>query len=636
MSISKHHRNNLGFSLIEMMLVVGIMGIIAAAFSQILWESKKFQSHIELKTQTGDFKRLVSLSITSSKLCKEALFVDENPIKIEKGAQDDRGKIFHTCDDDVCTPSDKIENEKADFFTQSFNQIKIPGQVVYKKGETANDPRLKIKDLRLEFLLPMSKSGDDRLKYIANIGMVFEKTAADASYGGPTMFEKQPVIVKLAKEGNTYTVSDCYIFNEQEGKAACDALGGTWLSNTNNQTPNDGKITATMCPRTNLTPKSGKCVFTNVYPLSMDENPDGVDCRGGANALNERPEFCYYQPNGKTTVVQQACPSRDPKAAGKKCVFNTSKLEWQFVNQAKGGSQKLLARCNKGVDITRAPSSLRILTYKTTLEEEFQDNSPWYTIQTKYLGAVSRCMVDTELQTYRNCTNPDDLNAAMSGRPGSCIYVKNATLINPDNVVKKRIEACNKLNNNDLDTCPLNGNLTNYTGWIKVADDHPRKFVKDKPSGTKIVEARGVPCFEVEVMEGGVLGDELKPPYNPQVTEYLQGWKAETIAQCLVEDRAGKRSMFICQNETEECSRIGTNVPGEEIRCRNPRQVFSAKSCWIGDNSLRLTTNRGPFNWWFYFRAEPESDSRFTGSGQLTNGAEPTEGVVCSGGIRVQ
>jgi hypothetical protein len=250
----------------------------------------------------------------------------------------------------------------------------------------------------------------------------------------------------------------------------------------------------------------------------------------------------------------------------------------------------------------------------------------------------------------------------MEGKPGSCQFVTNIKLYNEGGVSETRINDCKALFPEAPETCPAG--VQNYTGWIYVTEATPRRFVKAPGAGTNIVEARGIPCFDVEVLPASATIDDA--PANVAHTNYLTNGAADRIFQCHFQSQNNLEAVFLCQNNTGHCATIGTNT-GDD-KCNKPTAVFGPRSCWFAGGQgnaltrgVELSTHRGRIlNQWFYMRAEPpaQADLKFRFSGpvndtalhswdreefvsagppvqtQLVDAAD-VNGIVCNGGVRV-
>lgn len=498
-----NRNKQMGFSLIEMLLVVAIMGIVAAGFSQILWDSKKFQSHIELKGESVDFKNMTALTLKSSETCKKALHLDDDIVKFPKTAipHYDGDTLKCPAGDDKCEKAVGIRLKKLEIMgreeydTSSFSGGRVASgdDTVGARGTKIN-PRLYLHDLQIEFKKPLGGTGENKTTYITSLMIQMNKAAADASIGSPELRTRQPVIFKLAEDGNDFKVADCFLDSGDDPQGQCLKLGGRWLASSNNGGSGGSVlgITNVSCPKTKLDTggSSGKCIFSNNYPLGPKELPDGIPCHGNQNELNERPITCFFKDGVK--ISEKICPARDSAdtPGKKKCVFVNG--EWQFVKQT-GGTYKKLRACDEGVEVTKAPSGLKVYDWNDNGTNPLNPNA--LPDEPTILTGAARCLVDIERNIYKECTNADqDEGEAAKMEKKACWWI-NGTANNgklsgaqaTEDLIKKRISYCEKVNKNDPTECPPKNNLRNYKGWY---------YITGKNQSGKYI---GIPCFEVEV-----------------------------------------------------------------------------------------------------------------------------------------
>lgn len=466
-----------GMTVIELMVVVVVMGIVAMAMSQILWDSKKFQSHIELKTETVDIKNSIALSTRNTEACREALFIDGEPTVFDQAKipyYDGGGAL--QCPGGNCDKTYPIDLKK----------VKVLGHQTYVASEnpipeSKLNHRLNLNAIRFDFRQPTGKTGDSASTYIVNLTMVYGKLAETASLGSSTMVTKLPLLVKLEPQGaNQFVVKDCYLDASTDPETTCKKMGGTWLSNTNNKN-NPLGVLQSECPKTNINPNTGRCVFSNSYPLETKEIPDGISCLGDKNDLNERPQYCFGIPSGETKVKQIACPAKAKTTNGKKCVYKNG--DWWFVKQKKPNIYVDIMRCSEGIQITKAAEGKSVKSWDEAPAPEEQ----YY---------ATRCLYDMKNELFKECKNDNEKDVDEYDK-NTCVFVAAPPpkrLVDSGPVydaTKRRVKYCEK---NLPGECP-SSTPANYHGWTFITH-----IEKDAVGNVIKAKSRGIPCFEVEIV----------------------------------------------------------------------------------------------------------------------------------------
>lgn len=123
--MSKHgYSNKLGFSLVEVMIAVGIMAILALGLTNLLSTQMKTVRRLEVKVDTMDLKREVDMFFKQSQNCVGSFVQGNSRVPFVTDGSD---------------PSYNI----------SFNRLLVGGRNYISGGQVASYPRLAVTDMKL-------------------------------------------------------------------------------------------------------------------------------------------------------------------------------------------------------------------------------------------------------------------------------------------------------------------------------------------------------------------------------------------------------------------------------------------------------------------------------------------------------
>ncbi|MCM2324097.1 MAG: prepilin-type N-terminal cleavage/methylation domain-containing protein [Oligoflexia bacterium] len=518
-----------GFSLVELLVVVGLLGIVALGTASLLTHNMNAQRGISLKSEVQTTAGQVRLMMATSAGCKKVFSVGT------PNAPDFSISALPT----TTLPS-AVEFDLGSITTDTLGATLSPG--------TAVVPGLALDTIKLIVKPPVQAD-----EYLASLKLTFKRTGA--GIGAPILTETIPLYFRVGPDPANPTtkkeILDCWEKPAMiEPKSVCTDLGGVWLEATQpgRQMP------------------SPRCNMTQDIMLAANENPDYIPMDGtlasgsGATAYIDgyRVSQCYYQAQSSQVVSTFNCRTYTANQSGNRCAWNPTTHRWEVIYYGPSGPTSTVRRiCHKGVQVSTLSEGSTLLEYYENLDSiaAFSLSAgASFAKKSDYLATVSRCNNHPTKDSWKDCANAKDSAGAKQGRPGHCIYVRNIKLYNAN--LSSLVNAYNVNNNNGSPSCgststaPSGGGLTcinpnDYTGWIYVSSDFPRRAYTDGTGTARIREARGTPCFQVEVnISGEVTGPfpeaTLNSPKDLTGTSYLDSTNANykhprAVVECVHE-----------------------------------------------------------------------------------------------------
>ena len=504
-----------GFSLVEVLIALAIMGAGSVAFMSMYKNQLKSQKGIDLKNQSQSIASLFRMSMNTQNGCQKAFNV---------GAVPSGSTVVPPVFTGLPTLSSVATNADIEITSVDINNK------IYAKDTI--DGNLKVKGIFLEFSKPVSAN-----QYIATLRLELTKLdGAMATYGAAVITERFPISISVApplSDGSS-KLQDCFMASNQDYKLTCDGLGGRWLEGP-------------------YMPIS-RCNLSAAIELGMNESPDGIERDGSANpTTGERVEICYYQQTGYISVSEYHCSSRNGKVSGWRCAYDETLQQWQVRNYDAQGlrTPKKYATCTKGVRVTQQSPDIQYLDLTEEkigtkradeLNTAFETTGSDPFIEQDRLGTVTRCNSSPLGDKWSPCNNSTNLEAAQHGDAGSCIYARGIKLQFPPGWSLTPFS--NYVSDNALTITK-----DNYTGWIKIWQSGNNRYLSNPkipasaPTVTPLIrEARGIPCYSVEVNTGTEVNPGLTlqtdPPSDAQFND------PKLISKCVYQAKASESLSF--------------------------------------------------------------------------------------------
>ncbi|MCM2278417.1 MAG: prepilin-type N-terminal cleavage/methylation domain-containing protein [Oligoflexia bacterium] len=593
-----------GFSLVELLVVIGLMSIVALGTSSLMTHNMNAQKGISLKSEAQSAASQVRLMMSASTGCKKVFSVGS------ASAPD-----FPSGDLPTSTATAPVEFPLTSVVTDTLGSTLSPGSTVV--------PGLKVDSLKLLVKPPVQTD-----EYLATLRITFKRTGA--GIGSPILTENIPLYFRVGPDASDATKKEMVDCWEKSGtgdpKGVCTDLGGIWLE-------------ATQSGRQMPSPR---CNMTQDIMLAANENPDNIPTDGtlasgsGETAYIDgyRVSECYYQAKASQLISTYRCRTYTGKQAGDRCAWNPSTHRWEVIYYSATGPTSTVRKiCHKGVQVSTLSEGSTLLEYYENLDSISAFSlgaGDSFAKKSDYLATVSRCNYHPTKDSWRDCQNSKDVTGSKQGKAGHCIYVKGIKLAGTD--VGALVSSYNANNNNGNTSCGAtstapdgNGltciNANDYTGWIYVSSDFPRKAYTDGTLTGRIREARGTPCFQVEVNIAG----EVTGPYSAASTgaptaltgtSYLDSASSNykhprAVVECVHEalpdpaEPAGKpltRSMiFTCEDDFtySNITDLYLNSNWDDLEDQFPKG-----SCWHFTNAKIKGYEQGAYSYtgWVYLK----------------------------------
>ena len=513
-----------GFGITELLVAMGILGIIVVGFSQFMTSSQVSLKQMDLKGETQNLQTLMRLSLTKSEQCKQALGLADTLTA---------SKVKETYSNMTGTGSQKI----------SLNEITLVGKT-YRVGES--DKNFTVTEINL---LIEKKAASDfpatGTSFIAKLQIAAKPVNASVRQYGHN--SEATLLIDFKTQGVLATsqvwAESCYSESLMDPEKTCADLGGRWLRGPDagkNGTSDPSSFAGDPDYARHHIP-SPRCELSGDIQLRQNEAPVGIPVRGGMNTEGERVEECYYSQSG--FVRTYLCPSGSGNRAGHRCVFDENAQQWQRRYFITGGAMTALRstdlRCDKGVKVSpRSPTS-ELLTFSDDLGVAYSISSVTDEQYWDRLSSVESCVLDPQNDKPVKCENPTNPEGALRGAARTCAYVKNSLPLGTASVL------------GSFDPV-LSTTSTFAGGWVYVHPSHTGALSYTGTS-TRLRNPRGQPCVSVIVNtsnfnDPGLSGPDFSPP-----TSVLAD-APDRVKQCLVQatdkiNNATKRQIvYTCDN----------------------------------------------------------------------------------------
>jgi hypothetical protein len=467
--------------MIEVLVAMGVGATILLALQSSLIHLSQSQQKISLKSEALILKGFIQSALMQTDSCNRLLGLDASPREID-------------------LPFPRTENLSSLRWASTVLQV----------GGVYRGLRLASADLEFP-----AQNSSTLLQ--ANLRIRFYESSFSENRPNQSHEIESPISLVAASDpqSNRVTVTACVqtssISNFQE---TCVGMGGRWLEATD---------PGTYMPRP-------RCALGSQLDLLKTELPNGIPANGTRSSSGERVDECYYQPfrvnsdgsvnrNVLEPVVRTwACVSVVGNRRGNRCSYNSQLRSWTVQLWDRGAPSGTYRHvCSAGVRVSQRDESFRNLAYYERIgvawnQENIDPTSADQVFkELDRYKAVKRCKFRPDVDSYLVCGQTTDERAALEGRYGACMYVRDAKLYLGDSntdaagVLARAgyITTYNQLNP-EVPISTANG-YTGYTGWIWVMSGQHRTTVATTSGTTRkwqAKEARGMPCFEVEVETG--------------------------------------------------------------------------------------------------------------------------------------
>lgn len=467
-----------GFSLVEMMVIITILGIVMYSVSDSLSGIFRSTKLIDQKQQVQAFENLINLNMGNSVACRAALGI----------ARDASGILINA---DAANPDQAYrviaKNLLPSATVSALPEISVPRLTmsgsVYTFDGTQGDQDMVYKSMAIKFKGKPNDGAPD-IYPAALLFQIEKKNPANSA--GPAIFTRsvemnlQLVDHPSGTNGSMKQIADCFtvLGGTSKGDQMCTELGGRWLQGN---------------PPSSYMPKN-RCTMSGELQLAVNEAPEGIPLAGGSNADGERIEECFYT-NSAGTVAVYACPGGSGNRRGYRCSFSMANKAWQQRFYPGGGpnpNNTIYKTCDKGVKVSLRSPTVQTISMRQELQEGFQTTfTDAHLDEQDRLSAVTGCQTSYDLEYFSPCINVTNADGARSGIVGSCIYARGIKLSGTTQAQMNAYLLSEGLTAGSVD-------VNNYTGWIQVSiarsPYNPTVSGNVKPM---LREARGKACFNV-------------------------------------------------------------------------------------------------------------------------------------------
>lgn len=543
-----------GFSLIELLIVSGVMITVSFVFGQMLLATQISQKNIDIKSQAQNFASTAKVMLSSVQGCRKAFGITE-VTQITNGAP-----VVTLQTTPGVTPS-MNKNAFSDPLPSPPMVLDIPK---IKIADQLLNPGSIIGDLKVEgiTLTPLNQISGNQ--YMGDLLFLLRRAGNSSLTGSMSYSEKVTIGFKIMEDptdANFRVITDCWTAPEQNPELMCAQMGGRWLGQVDNA--NTGHFMS-----------KGRCTFGAEIFLEMSEAPLGIPVKGesrgdGVGFDGERVASCMYSANtsAQTTVNREyQCPMRSSATSptnANLCRYDYPSKRWGvWRNSAKNGLGPWLYDCHRGVRVTQVPNYIRTLAWNEPITSAFDDTQQLSSNTIEYFEYANdrnttpfRCKLKPNEDFYINCNNLSDPRGAAEGRSGACIYVFNGRL----NFSQGQRSSYTAYTTSGVTPTM---NETNYTGWILV--DQPRSLFVKSGSPT-ITEAQGRPCYEIQIDTSLYSEKTLTTKTDAPDVNFARD-QAANIHSCLVEAKSNEVSNGLRFTELICDKTVTSSVyPGEAL-----------------------------------------------------------------------
>jgi hypothetical protein len=195
----KFNLNEAGFSLAEVMVAAGLVGVVSLGVMHLTNNIHRGQATAETKMEEIEIRRIITSTLSDSLACLNTL----NGIEI--------GSNFNTIRNSANTPIFQVNNVYGNRALKLISMRTVDKNVTYADGTRGVDIVVQLAKMK------QLAMGADNLRFSIDL--------------------------RVTAENETAPITACFVNNDQIVQQACEALGGTWI---------DGSCQLPSCPQGQL------------------------------------------------------------------------------------------------------------------------------------------------------------------------------------------------------------------------------------------------------------------------------------------------------------------------------------------------------------------------------------------------